>query len=95
MQLNAVQTLLGLLSHDNSDISLAVVDLLQELSDVDSVDGSEEEAQRLVEALLREQVKEHFTAYVQRLVYTNSVSVVCTRTCSTCSEDHASLEMIM
>ena len=57
MQLNAVQTLLGLLSHDNSDIALAVVDLLQELTDVDSVDESEVEAERLIEALLAEQVR--------------------------------------
>ena len=62
MQLNAVQTLLGLLSHDNSDIALAVVDLLQELTDVDSVDESEVEAERLVEALLAEQVRTHLTA---------------------------------
>ena len=59
MQLNAVQTLLGLLSHDNSDIALAVVDLLQELTDVDSVDESEVEAERLIEALLAEQVRGH------------------------------------
>ena len=56
MQLNAVQTLVGLLSHDNSDISLAVVDLLQELTDVDTVNESEEEAERLIEGLLGEQV---------------------------------------
>lgn len=47
---------MGLLSHDNSDISLAVVDLLQELTDVDTVNESEEEAERLIEALLGEQV---------------------------------------
>ena len=56
MQLNAVQTLLGLLSHDNSDIALAVVDLLQELTDVDTVNESEQEAERLIEAMLGEQV---------------------------------------
>ena len=56
MQLNAVQTLLGLLSHDNSDIALAVVDLVQELTDVDTVNESEQEAERLIEAMLGEQV---------------------------------------
>ena len=55
-QLNAVQTLLGLLSHDNSDIALAVVDLLQELTDVDTVNESEDEAKKLIDALLGEQV---------------------------------------
>ena len=57
--MNAVQTLVGLLSHDNSDISLAVVDLLQELTDVDTVNESEEEAERLIEGLLGEQVNTH------------------------------------
>ena len=55
-QLNAVQTLLGLLSHDNSDIALAVVDLLQELTDVESVNEAEQEVEGLVDSLLREQV---------------------------------------
>ena len=56
VQLNAVQTLVGLLSHDNSDIALAVVDLFQELTDVDTLNESEEEVERLIEALLGEQV---------------------------------------
>ena len=56
LQLNAVQTLLGLLSHDNSDIALAVVDLLQELTDVETVSETQEEVEGLVDALLKEQV---------------------------------------
>ena len=51
-----MQTLLGLLSHDNSDIALAVVDLLQELTDVETVSESEEEVEGLVDSLLKEQV---------------------------------------
>ena len=56
VQLNSVQTLVGLLSHENSDIALAVVDVLQEMTDVDTVNESEEEAETLIEALLSEQV---------------------------------------
>ena len=56
LQLNAVQTLLGLLSHDNSDIALAVVDLLQELTDVETVSEAGDEVEGLVDALLKEQV---------------------------------------
>ena len=56
IETNAVQTLVGLLSHDNSDISIAVIDLLQELTDVDTLNESEEEAERLIEGLLGEQV---------------------------------------
>ena len=47
---------MGLLSHDNSDVALAVVDLLQELTDVDTVNETDHEAERLVEGLLGEQV---------------------------------------
>jgi len=58
IETNAIQTLVGLLSHDNSDVAIAVIDLLQELTDVDTLNESEEEAERLIEGLLGEQV--HF-----------------------------------
>ena len=56
IEVNAIQTMVGLLSHDNSDVAIAVIDLLQELTDVDTLNESEEEAVRLIEALLNEQV---------------------------------------
>ena len=56
VETNAVQTLMGLLSHDNSDIAIAVIDLMQEMTDVDTVNESEEEAEKLIEAMLEEQV---------------------------------------
>ena len=56
VETNTVQTLMGLLSHDNSDVAIAVIDLLQEMTDVDTVNESEEEAEKLIEALLEEQV---------------------------------------
>lgn len=53
---NALQTILGLLTHDNSDISIAVIDLLQELTDEGATTDSEEEVEGLVDALLAEGV---------------------------------------
>lgn len=51
-----VPTLLGLLAHDNTDISVAVVNLLQELTDTDTLNESQEEAAVLIDALLDQQV---------------------------------------
>ncbi|KAM4692383.1 beta-catenin-like protein 1 [Rhinophrynus dorsalis] len=65
VELNAVQSLLGLLGHDNTDIlpaenvpnvCIAVVDLLQELTDIDTLHESEEGAQVLIDALVEGQV---------------------------------------
>uniref|UniRef100_G1PT61 Beta-catenin-like protein 1 n=1 Tax=Myotis lucifugus TaxID=59463 RepID=G1PT61_MYOLU len=53
VELNAVQSLLGLLGHDNTDVSIAVVDLLQELTDIDTLHESEEGAEVLIDALLK------------------------------------------
>ena len=46
----------GLLSHENTDIAVAVVDLIQELTDVDTLHESEEGANSLVLALMTNQV---------------------------------------
>ncbi|XP_077542319.1 beta-catenin-like protein 1 [Haemaphysalis longicornis] len=56
VELNAVQSILGLLSHENTDISIAVVDLLQELTDVDSLHESQEGADALIDALIEGQI---------------------------------------
>jgi len=56
VDVNAVGTILGLLSHENSDISIAVIDLLQEMTDVDTLNESEEGATALIDALLDGQV---------------------------------------
>ncbi len=59
---NTCQTLVGLLTHDNSDIAIAVVDLLQQLTDADlegeeeEGEGGEERMEQLIDALLAEQV---------------------------------------
>ena len=49
-----VPTLLGLLAHDNSDVAIAVVNLLQELTDIE--DDNQEDAAALIDALLEQQV---------------------------------------
>ena len=57
IELNILETLVGLLSHDNSDVAIAVIDLLQEMTDVDALNDSEEEAIGLMDALLKQQVR--------------------------------------
>ncbi|XP_030068463.1 beta-catenin-like protein 1 isoform X2 [Microcaecilia unicolor] len=52
VELNAVHSLLGLLGHDNTDVSIAVVDLLQELTDIDTLHESEEGAEVLIDSLV-------------------------------------------
>lgn len=56
VDMNAVGTILGLLSHENSDISIAIIDLLQEMTDVDTLNESEEGATALIDALMDGQV---------------------------------------
>ena len=56
LETSAIQTVLGLLSHENSDIAIAVMDLLQELTDESAMSESEEEVEGLVDALLAEGV---------------------------------------
>uniref|UniRef100_A0A8C7W999 Beta-catenin-like protein 1 N-terminal domain-containing protein n=1 Tax=Oncorhynchus mykiss TaxID=8022 RepID=A0A8C7W999_ONCMY len=54
VELNAVHSLLGLLSHENTDILSFkyVVDLLQELTDIDTLHESEEGAEVLIDSLV-------------------------------------------
>ncbi|XP_054722689.1 beta-catenin-like protein 1 [Uloborus diversus] len=68
VELNAVSSLLGLLSHENTDIAIAVVDLLQEMTDVDVLnEGSAEGAAALVDALLEAQVVALLVQNLERL----------------------------
>ena len=52
VQQNVVPSLLNLLSHENTDIATAVVNLLQELTDVDTLNESEEGAAILIDTLV-------------------------------------------
>lgn len=51
VELKCINSLLELLSHDNTDVSTKVVHLLQELTDVDILHESEEGAEELINAL--------------------------------------------
>ncbi|XP_068588644.1 beta-catenin-like protein 1 [Cebidichthys violaceus] len=67
VELNAVHSLLGLLSHENTDVAIAVVDLLQELTDIDTLQESEEGAEVLIDALLEGQVVALLVQNMERL----------------------------
>ncbi|XP_075133549.1 beta-catenin-like protein 1 [Leptodactylus fuscus] len=67
VELNAVQSLLGLLGHENTDVCIAVVDLLQELTDIDTLHESEEGAQVLIDALVEGQVIALLVQNLERL----------------------------
>ncbi|XP_038160834.1 beta-catenin-like protein 1 [Cyprinodon tularosa] len=67
VELNAVHSLLGLLSHENTDVAIAVVDLLQELTDIDTLNESEEGAEVLIEALHEGQVVALLVQNMERL----------------------------
>lgn len=56
VDLHAVPSLLELLAHQNTDISVAVVDLLQELTDVDILNESLDGAEVLIDALRKQQM---------------------------------------
>jgi beta-catenin-like protein 1 len=56
VELESIASLLGLLSHDNADVSVAVVDLLQEMTDVDTLHESVEGTAALVQSLSDNQV---------------------------------------
>ncbi|KAK7789386.1 hypothetical protein R5R35_007465 [Gryllus longicercus] len=53
---NAIPSMLELLAHENTDMAVAVVDLLQELTDVDVLHESQDGAEALMDALLAQQV---------------------------------------
>ncbi|TNN74601.1 Beta-catenin-like protein 1 [Liparis tanakae] len=67
VELNAVHSLLSLLSHENTDVAIAVVDLLQELTDIDTLQESDEGAEVLVDALLEGQVVALLVQNMERL----------------------------
>lgn len=67
VELGVVSSILGLLNHDNTDIAVAVVDLLQELTDVDTLAESEEGANDLIQALLERQISSLLLSNLERL----------------------------
>ncbi|KAI9591248.1 Catenin-beta-like protein [Syncephalis fuscata] len=70
---NSIPSILGLLGHDNTDISIDVVELLNELLDEELVTEENEEAiQKFVEALIEEQAPEMLVHNLKRLDESNS-----------------------
>eukprot|EP01137_Pigoraptor_chileana_P031567 Opistho-2@19578 len=67
VQLNVIPSIVGLLGHDNTDISIAVVDLLQEMTDVESPDEYKEEVDALVDALMESSGLEALVGNMERL----------------------------
>ncbi|XP_043946140.1 beta-catenin-like protein 1 isoform X1 [Protopterus annectens] len=67
VELNAVHSILGLLGHDNTDVSIGVVDLLQELTDIDTLHESEEGAEVIIDALLEGHVVALLVQNLERL----------------------------
>ncbi|XP_055607376.1 beta-catenin-like protein 1 [Uranotaenia lowii] len=67
VELNGVASLLELLSHQNTDISVAVVDLIQELTDVDILHESMDGAETLIEALRNQQAAGLLVQNLERL----------------------------
>lgn len=67
VDLGAVTSLLELLYHENTDIAVGAVDLLQELTDVDILHESQEGADTLIDALLEQQVCPLLVQNLERL----------------------------
>lgn len=67
VQLHSVPSLLELLAHHNTDISVSIVDLLQELTDVDILHESHEGADVLIEALRGQQISALLVQNLDRL----------------------------
>ncbi|CAF4761978.1 unnamed protein product, partial [Rotaria magnacalcarata] len=53
--------------HENTDISIAVISLLQELTDVDTLTESEEQATMLIDALAEQQIVSLLVQNMDRL----------------------------
>ncbi|XP_050228754.1 uncharacterized protein LOC126677975 [Mercurialis annua] len=69
VNLNAIPSILGLLSHDNTDVSVDVVQLLQDLTDEDVFDDidTDEPARVLVDSLIENNVLELLVQNLVRL----------------------------
>lgn len=67
VNLHGISSLLELLSHQNSDISVGVVDLIQEMTDIDILHESAEGSETLIEALRSQQISALLTSNLDRL----------------------------
>eukprot|EP00096_Caligus_rogercresseyi_P012821 TRINITY_DN5495_c0_g1_i3.p1 TRINITY_DN5495_c0_g1~~TRINITY_DN5495_c0_g1_i3.p1 ORF type:complete len:575 (+),score=208.91 TRINITY_DN5495_c0_g1_i3:50-1774(+) len=67
VDLRIIPSTLGLLSHENSDISVAVIDLLQELTDIDTLTESRQGADALIATLCANQIAPLLVQNLERL----------------------------
>jgi beta-catenin-like protein 1 len=67
VELSLPATLLGLLSHENADISCAILNLLQEVTDVDILHENEEATSALIDNMLDQQGISLLTQNLDRL----------------------------
>lgn len=67
IDLNSCSTMIQLLNHENTDIFIAMVNFLQELTDVDTLTESEEGANNLIDALMDGQVISILVHNLERL----------------------------
>lgn len=67
VKLNSVPSILGLLSHENTDIAVDVVNLLNELTDEDVIGESDEPALVLVESMIENNALELLVQNLSRL----------------------------
>lgn len=67
VNLNAIPSILNLLSHENTDIAIDVVHLLEDLTDEDVLEDNDEPARILVDSLIENNVLELLVQNLQRL----------------------------
>ncbi|PON60745.1 Coatomer beta subunit [Parasponia andersonii] len=67
VSLNAIPSILNLLGHENTDIAIDVVQLLQDLTDEDVLEDNDEPARALVDALIENNVLELLVQNLHRL----------------------------
>lgn len=67
VNLNTIPSILSLLNHDNTDIALDVVGLIQDLTDEDVLEDNDENAQVLVDCLIENNVLELLVQNLLRL----------------------------
>ncbi|GBG66651.1 hypothetical protein CBR_g66787 [Chara braunii] len=67
VRLNSVSSILGLLSHENTDLAIDVVNLLHDLTDSDALEDNEEPALVLVNALVDNNALELLVQNLSRL----------------------------
>lgn len=75
VNLNTIPSLLDLLTHDNTDIAIDVVNLLQDLTDEDVLDENNESVQILVDCLVENNVLESLVQNLLRLNESDSDEV--------------------